>query len=1093
MLEEVRSQSWARGCCCAAALVLGVVFSCHAAPPAIVLRVEPPAPAKVISPVLCPAEQLAPNPLPGVENKQRALEYWLARRPARELDEVLLDERDLADLQASLRSRRDADELGQADLLAPVPLDRLRGAVASRLGAMRAALAEQRLVGDRGAPLDDAVRTLLSHPGGLSQKAELRVAVAPVPLRCAPLRHGLFARVRTLDPRLDRNACSTAQVGEPVQLLGAWPNGMRLGRTRYALGWIAADAELSPGLPESLREPFTRGPKVTVRGNVLATSDGGEKVPAIDGARLPRLDAEAVAVPTRGRFVRARLPEGAAVVSPRPLTRRALLTEAFRLVDQPYGWGDSNGGRDCSRLLMDVLATFGLELPRVSGEQAQAGSYFVEVPPGLDEKERLSLIDAASAEGVALLHFPGHIMLYLGRDEAGVPMALHSFAEYLAPCAPDASDQGRRSGETRERVDRVTVSTLDLGRGTSRRSFLERVTRIVVFGRTPGNSLEGAATLRPAAPLRVPDAPSCEPAHNVGFLASPTVPHVGGTLRLLFASDRALGPVEMVVVGPDGREIRPNVHVLLGPAPSYMATFTPSERGRYRVALGEGSRVVSCERVDVAARPRRSGVREGAFWLPRRAWNNQSELLYAAFVERLFDYPQDESLSWPNLHTLLRDGEHNVLRDSLSAREDERLVLTPDCADLPYFLRAYFAWKQRLPFSFRKCIYGGDGRRPACEKPQSNFEKYERSTEVEAFQKFAGDLVKNAVSALGGRTLPHEDASDLYPVPLTRSALAPGTIFVDPYGHLLVVSKWVAQGASSPGLLVGAEAQPDGTIGRRRFWQGSFLFTPDTTNGAAGFKRFRPVMYAWAKSGASNRRLAQTPDFVPKSDEQYGISKDEFYVKMEALINPRGREPLSVLLGLVDALVEAATRRVKSVDNGEAYFAAKPRAVIAMPTAPRLIFEAAGAWEDYSTPSRDLRLLIAIDTVVGFAEALRRDPHRYRMEDRAAVAGVVANVEKRLPEELRKRSIAYHRTDGSEFRLTLAELVERQAAFEVGYNPNDCPERRWGADAGSVELSTCRRRAPSDQRTRMERWRGFFRERQRPLGPHPRLPVGARP
>jgi hypothetical protein len=69
-------------------------------------------------------------------------------------------------------------------------------------------------------------------------------------------------------------------------------------------------------------------------------------------------------------------------------------------------------------------------------------------------------------------------MLYLGRDAAGVPLALHSTAEYLRPCPGDG-------GETKMIVNRVVVSTLDLGRGSSKGSHLERVSRIAVFEPEP--------------------------------------------------------------------------------------------------------------------------------------------------------------------------------------------------------------------------------------------------------------------------------------------------------------------------------------------------------------------------------------------------------------------------------------------------------------------------------------------------------------------------------------------------------------------------------------------------------------------------------
>ena len=49
-----------------------------------------------------------------------------------------------------------------------------------------------------------------------------------------------------------------------------------------------------------------------------------------------------------------------------------------------------------------------------------------------------------------------------------------------------------------------------------------------------------------------------------------------------------------------------------------------------------------------------------------------------------------------------------------------------------------------------------------------------------------------------------------------------------------------------------------------------------------------------------------------------------------------------------------------------------------MPDGPS-IFETTGAWEDFATPSRDLRLLIAIDVVRGLPERVARRPERYAM------------------------------------------------------------------------------------------------------------------
>jgi hypothetical protein len=50
----------------------------------------------------------------------------------------------------------------------------------------------------------------------------------------------------------------------------------------------------------------------------------------------------------------------------------------------------------------------------------------------------------------------------------------------------------------------------------------------------------------------------------------------------------------------------------------------------------------------------------------------------------------------------------------------------------------------------------------------------------------------------------------------------------------------------------------------------------------------------------------------------------------------------------------------------------------------------------------------------------------------------------------------------------------------MAYNPNDCPEARWGAAKGTPEMAPCKRGASSDQRRKMDRVKDWFHERKRP-------------
>ncbi|MDB4974601.1 MAG: hypothetical protein JWN48_2942, partial [Myxococcaceae bacterium] len=746
-------------------------------------------------------------------------------------------------------------------------------------------------------------------------------------------------------------------------------------------------------------------------------------------------------------------------------------------------WGDENGGRDCSRFVLDVLAGFGVGMPRTSSHQSEAGRYTVEVPPETSEVERLALLDEAHARGVVLVQVPGHIMFYLGRDKAGVPRVLRSLAEYVAPCPG--------GGETLFEVGRVSVSDLTLGKGTSRKSFLERMTNLTVFGKDPGYELLALSRFRaPLAPDKL-DPKVCKDSTGRALFRSPRDPDEGRPLRVISVARDDVRPASLWLISPDGKVVAPEVHDLgVGPYARWVEQPSPTP-GKWRALLADGDNVLACEEIRVAPAPKKSAsadkskvepTRSGPApaWKATLGWERDTEALYAAFVEQLFSHPVSDLRSWSSLSELLQKPERNLLFDHRGFAEDTALTLAPDCADLPYLLRAYFAWKLSLPFAFRTCSRGRAGAPPKCGEIETNEVEVTSKTELAAFHSFWRKLT-NGVHSASGRTLPDDEASDLYPVPLTHRSLMPGTVYTDPYGHMIVVGKWIPQALAGEGMMMGADAQPDATVGRRRFWRGNFLFTPDTHDVGAGFKRFRPIvrdeesraLVAW-----SDKQIAADRDFPRPSNEQYQGTLDDFYVRMDQLIYPRPVAVLDRMSRVVDALAEQVERRVEAVDVGEAGMK-NVQGIAAMPDG-YAIFETSGAWEDFATPSRDMRLLIAIDAVRAFPSQVRAAPQRFGV---AAGSPELSKVDSTLGDLLKARRFRYTRSDGSLFELSLADVVTRVAALETAYNPNDCPELRWGAVEGTPERAPCKRSAPPEQRALMEKYRSWFHDRARPARP----------
>ena len=472
---------------------------------------QPPAPevAPAVAPAVdaCPAGGIAPPQLPRTRPEHESLGYWLARTAEfADLDRPVLGAAEVRALNGASQRSRALGFAARADLRAPIDVVALASGLQARVGFLRERFSGGKLVQLDGSPvpaelqaryaveitpteLAADMRAPLLAPGTGAQgrsgppEPELRVALDLIPIHCGPQIEPYYTP--SLDPDFDRNLCSMARAQEVVQVLRPWGDELLLARTSYVVGWIdGRSAALSPPLTPAEVQAFLDGPHRRVGRDLSLPLEGGGSQALPFASLVP----EAPGGPGRvlvatAEGVRTGLAEGPAFAEvPRPLTRRAVLTEAFAYLGQAYGWGDRAGGRDCSRYLMDLFAGLGVTLPRHTSDQALAGSYVVEVPAELPEPARQALLDEHNRRGIVLLHFPGHIMLYLGRDDGGAPMAIHSFAEFLVPCAGRAEGAPAGERETLLKVDGVHVSDLELGRGTSRTAFIQRITKVTVLG-----------------------------------------------------------------------------------------------------------------------------------------------------------------------------------------------------------------------------------------------------------------------------------------------------------------------------------------------------------------------------------------------------------------------------------------------------------------------------------------------------------------------------------------------------------------------------------------------------------------------------------
>ena len=629
----------------------------------------------------------------------------------------------------------------------------------------------------------------------------------------------------------------------------------------------------------------------------------------------------------------------------------------------------------------------------------------------------------------------------------------------------------------------------------------------------------------------------CADAAELSVLPSPLAPWKGVPLRVMVVTEKPLEGV-LSLIAPDGRVAVKSSDRHGGAPYSWLAEVAEPAAGTWHATLSLDHPTTECSAItrDItvsAHKPPTLATPSGSFWQVRASWNATTESLFAAWIEKLFDAPPDQALSWKAWHEVLRDRSRNFLFNYLGRGEDDaKTGLRPDCADFAYFLRAYFAYKMGLPFGYSNCSRGIGGKPPKCyqwfdmEHPEvtrpppppeqqevasaapaavtppappptllnlftrsepadtpppaslpAPKPKPKRPTTFGEYLRDVGDVVHSGAV----RVVANDDNTDFYTVGLTQQALRPGTVYADPYGHVLMLVHRVPEVDGTPGVFLAVDAEPDGSITRKRFWRGNFLFVHDPALGNSGFKRFRPIVRD--RNGPlrrlANAEIAQNPSYGDFSLDQSHMSAEDFYDRMDDVMSPEPLDPVKAMTDAIASLNEQVKTRVTSVENGRKYQEKQPGEV-AMPNGPS-IFETSGPWEDYSTPARDFRLLIAIDVVRGFPDRVLRRAARYAMPAGKTAAEVKSELQGVLASELASRKISYTRSNGSQWTLSLKDVLDRTQDFEMAYNPNDCAELRWAAPENSEEASTCKRRAPQAQRAKMSSdYRIWFRERHWP-------------
>ena len=405
----------------------------------------------------------------------------------------------------------------------------------------------------------------------------------------------------------------------------------------------------------------------------------------------------------------------------------------------------------------------------------------------------------------------------------------------------------------------------------------------------------------------------------------------------------------------------------------------------------------------------------------RSQWTEQDEKVYSDFVERICDS------KYGNLNKFIKDPKVNPLY----GEEDKNFNLSPDCADLPYMIRAYVAYKLRLPFSYVSEIggNGGDERYSKGNKAKQFKDQDYFKSPQQLFYQVA--LVNSGYFRMDASS----ENSDHYPIKISKKNLTPGTIYYDPDGHVALVAK-----VYDNGRIRLIDAHPDKSISKP--WFGTKFSKGSKSNGG-GFKKWRQIRYTsegkTVRTQNHNLKDYSATDQYAKSFSvkgKSGLSYHE-YIRLSVASTGARSDPMTEFCYMMQDIYEDIRYRAMAVDM------AIQKGCHLKPHPGKLpfnIYGTDGIWEELSTPSRDARLKVAFRE---FYDTTRQMVMAYEQQDRQMARALAYNFLLKYDELAPKFCITYKNSAGKNVTLNFADINYR--LFDLSFDPYHSIEYRWGA------------------------------------------------
>lgn len=476
--------------------------------------------------------------------------------------------------------------------------------------------------------------------------------------------------------------------------------------------------------------------------------------------------------------------------------------------------------------------------------------------------------------------------------------------------------------------------------------------------------------------------------------------------------------------------------------------------------------------------------------IKKTAWSETDEKSYSEFVNLIGQAVEknecksfQECIQHPN----------NPYHGSDSGQLDIHV----DCARLSYALRAYFAWKNGLPFSHVSQVVPrvpSDNDGDNLRYTKNGNIVYKRLSVLASKKKLPDGpsyitqtLMKSVYTAVFRIEDEIENRpgfeSDYYPSDISRTAIRAGTAIYDPAGHVAIVYK-----VTDDGKIYFIDAHPDNSLTSSMY--GTKYVRSRPAQGA-GFKNFRKQELVGATFDSALRsyvggKITVSPVSAHKEFsvvQKYGTDnkpipnwkegafilagvKMDYYDYLRAKmskgtlrINPV-EEVKAITLDLcsslhdrVDSVQTAVSQRIHLQDHPERL--------------PNNIYGTSGEWETYSTPSRDARIKISYKELRDKVEKMFIAYQTGDPQIDYSGSDIKGDMLHTYLQTAQACTISYAKSNGAQVGLNL-EII-RQRLFALSFDPYHCPELRWGANT-EQEYAGCKDGATKREWYKREVW-----------------------